>query len=140
MKLPLIVIIFFIFVSCYAQNKKEAVVPHKTDSLAVLKGGVEKRDTAFLRIRQFFQNHHILFTMNNLPYFNAIPKVTLSHEFAEMVKTPRQLAEENLKNIMVEVRKETADKRGWFLRFFEDFLGVAKIAGAVILAAIVLLK
>jgi hypothetical protein len=139
MRLPLI-IIFFIFVQCYAQDKKESVVPHKTDTLAVPKVNTEKTDTSVLRIRSFFQNHHILFTMNNLPYFNAIPKVSLSHEFAEMVKTPRQLAEENLKNIMAEVREETADKRGWFLRFLEDFLGVAKKVVVVALAVAVLLK
>jgi hypothetical protein len=140
MRLPLLLILFFIFVSCYGQNKKDLRITAKSDSSAVQKSYVERKDTTLLRLNEFLIRNHIGFIISDMPYFNTIPKLSLSGEYAKMVETPKQLAEKNLNTVMEEVKEETSDKRGWFAKLLEDILPFAEKIAAVALAIAVLLK
>lgn len=140
MKPALILILIFISAQYYAQSGKDSLLLKRKEHLNGLNSDGEKKDTSHLRMKQFLLFNNIITYTTDLKYIADLPKRQLKEELEKIALTPRQLAEQNLKNIMKEIRVETEDKRSWFQKFFEDFLGIAKWVAVAALALKTLIK
>jgi len=140
MKSAIVFVFIFLSVISIAQVRKDSTVKTGKDSMQNKKIFKERQDSSFINFLRFLQNNNLYFNPYGTGYISDLPKPTLKEEFSRKHITEKDIVEENLKKIAAEIKVEIEDKRPWWLKILEDFLGIASKVAAVALAVGQLLK
>jgi len=137
---PLLLLIIIISGVSYAQSGKDSVLSSKKELPSGLSKLMIKQDTSKFTMRKFLVLNKILTYTLNYEYLDEMHKRALKEEIDKVFLTPMQQAQENLKQITKEIQFALEDKRSWWQKLLEDFLGIAKYVAAIALAVKTLLK
>ncbi len=134
MKPAIVFLLLFSSVIYFAQVRKDSTAKTGKDSLQNKKIFEERQDSSFMIFYRFLQNNTLFFNPYGTGYMIDLQKPTLKEELGKKQITERAMAEENLNKIIAGIKVEVEDKRPWWLKILEDFLGVASKVAVVAIA------
>ncbi len=97
-----------------------------------------EKDTSIVKLRQFLLRNNLLYNTGGISYVPYFNDSTFKDIMESKDNSMGAAIKENLKGMQKEIADMFVDKRPWWLKIFENILGIAKVAAAVALAAVVL--
>jgi len=91
-------------------------------------------DSTGISMWKFLEDKQRNIDPRNIPYIEGLRKISLREVIAESQKSPREIAEENLKQMMKDIQKETKDTTPGWIKFLQGALGILEKAVVVALA------